>query len=47
MWIDVVGLFLLLSGFIIGLGAVTVIDIHGVLGINLLIGHRRLYVFKK
>ena len=26
------GLFLLLSGFIIGLGAVTVIDIHGYLG---------------
>ena len=34
MWIDVVGLFLLLSGFVIGLGAVTVIDIHGVLGMR-------------
>lgn len=29
---DVLGLFLLLAGFIIGLGAVTVIDIHGFLG---------------
>jgi hypothetical protein len=32
MIFDFVGLFLLLSGFIIGLGAVTVIDIHGFLG---------------
>jgi len=31
-WIDAVGLFILLAGFIIGLGAVTVIDIHGFLG---------------
>jgi hypothetical protein len=29
---DTLGLFLLLAGFIIGLGAVTVIDIHGFLG---------------
>lgn len=31
-WLDVLGLFLFLSGFVIGLGAVTVIDIHGFLG---------------
>ncbi len=30
--LDGVGLFLLLAGFIVGLGAVTVIDIHGFLG---------------
>ncbi|MCF7834289.1 MAG: hypothetical protein K9L98_01845 [Candidatus Pacebacteria bacterium] len=30
--LDIVGLFILLAGFIIGLGAVTVIDIHGFLG---------------
>ncbi len=30
--VDTIGLFLLLAGFIIGLGAVTVIDIHGFLG---------------
>ncbi len=30
--LDSIGLFLMLSGFIIGLGAVTVIDIHGFLG---------------
>lgn len=29
---DFIGLFLLLSGFIVGLGAVTVIDLHGFLG---------------
>ena len=29
---DFIGLFILLAGFIIGLGAVTVIDIHGFLG---------------
>ncbi|MFB6212503.1 MAG: hypothetical protein ABEI53_01640 [Candidatus Magasanikbacteria bacterium] len=29
--LDFIGLFLLLSGFIIGLGAVTVIDLHGFL----------------
>ena len=34
MFIDSLGLFLLLSGFVIGLGAVTVIDIHGFLGIR-------------
>ncbi|OGD67526.1 hypothetical protein A2442_04140 [Candidatus Campbellbacteria bacterium RIFOXYC2_FULL_35_25] len=31
-FIDVIGLFILLAGFVIGLGAVTVIDIHGFLG---------------
>ncbi len=31
-FIDTIGLFLLLAGFVIGLGAVTVIDIHGFLG---------------
>lgn len=30
--LDFVGLFITISGFIIGLGAVTVIDIHGFLG---------------
>lgn len=30
--IDIIGLFILLAGFVIGLGAVTVIDIHGFLG---------------
>jgi hypothetical protein len=30
--IDFAGLFLMMSGFVIGLGAVTVIDIHGFLG---------------
>lgn len=30
--IDAIGLFLFLAGFVIGLGAVTVIDIHGFLG---------------
>jgi len=30
--LDFIGLFLLLAGFVIGLGAVTVIDIHGFLG---------------
>jgi hypothetical protein len=32
MLIDFIGLFLLVVGFVIGLGAVTVIDIHGFLG---------------
>lgn len=32
--LDAIGLFLLISGFVIGLGAVTVIDIHGFLGRN-------------
>lgn len=31
-WLDAAGLFLFLAGFVIGLGAVTVIDIHGLLG---------------
>lgn len=31
---DFIGLLLLLAGFVIGLGAVTVIDIHGLLGRN-------------
>lgn len=31
-WTDVIGLFVMLTGFIIGLGAVTVIDLHGFLG---------------
>lgn len=30
--LDLIGLFIFISGFIIGLGAVTVIDIHGFLG---------------
>lgn len=30
--LDILGLFLFLAGFVIGLGAVTVIDIHGFLG---------------
>lgn len=30
--LDLIGLFLFLAGFVIGLGAVTVIDIHGFLG---------------
>ncbi|MDP9212314.1 MAG: hypothetical protein M3N59_03495 [bacterium] len=30
--IDFLGLFLLLGGYVIGLGAVTVIDLHGLLG---------------
>jgi hypothetical protein len=32
LWIDTLGLFLFLAGFVIGLGAVMVIDIHGFLG---------------
>jgi len=31
-WTDIFGLFLFIAGFIIGLGAVTVIDLHGFLG---------------
>jgi L-asparagine transporter-like permease len=31
-WLDILGLFLHLAGFVFGLGAVTVIDIHGFLG---------------
>lgn len=30
--LDILGLFLFIAGFVIGLGAVTVIDIHGFLG---------------
>jgi hypothetical protein len=30
-WYETLGLFLLLAGFVIGLGAVTVIDLHGFL----------------
>lgn len=30
--VDAVGLFIMLAGFIVGLGAVTVIDLHGFLG---------------
>lgn len=30
--LDLIGLFIFIAGFIIGLGAVTVIDIHGFLG---------------
>lgn len=33
-WLDVIGLFAILAGFVVGLGAVTVIDIHGFLGRN-------------
>lgn len=31
-WLDFTGLFLFIAGFVIGLGAVTVIDLHGFLG---------------
>ncbi|MBM4141636.1 MAG: hypothetical protein FJ242_09200 [Nitrospira sp.] len=31
-WVDIIGLFLFTTGFVIGLGAVTVIDMHGFLG---------------
>ena len=31
-WFDILGIFLFIAGFIVGLGAVTVIDIHGFLG---------------
>jgi hypothetical protein len=33
-WMDIIGLFVLLAGFVIGLGAVTVIDMHGFLGMK-------------
>ncbi len=33
-FIDFIGLFIFLAGFVIGMGAVTVIDIHGLLGNN-------------
>jgi hypothetical protein len=32
MFLDFIGLFILISGFVVGLGAVIVIDIHGFLG---------------
>lgn len=32
MVLDFIGLFVLIAGFVIGLGAVTVIDLHGFLG---------------
>ena len=31
-WLDMLGLFLCIAGFVVGLGAVTVIDLHGFLG---------------
>jgi hypothetical protein len=31
-WLDILGIFLFTAGFIVGLGAITVIDIHGFLG---------------
>lgn len=31
-WKDIVGLYIFIAGFVIGLGAVTVIDLHGFLG---------------
>jgi hypothetical protein len=31
-YLDFIGLFILIAGFILGLGAVTVIDLHGFLG---------------
>ncbi len=31
-WLDIIGLFLFMAGFVVGLGAVTVIDVHGFLG---------------
>lgn len=31
-WLDTIGLFLFIGAFVVGLGAVTVIDIHGFLG---------------
>ena len=33
-FIDFIGLFIFLAGFVIGMGAVTVIDVHGLLGNN-------------
>lgn len=39
--LDIVGLFILLAGFVISLGAVTVIDIHGFWGANHHTGMRR------
>jgi hypothetical protein len=31
-WLDIIGLYIHLAGFVIGLGAVMVIDLHGFLG---------------
>ena len=31
-WLDIIGIYLFIAGFIVGLGAVIVIDIHGFLG---------------
>lgn len=33
-WMDIIGLFIFLAGFVVGHGAVTVIDLHGFLGRN-------------
>jgi hypothetical protein len=33
-WLDIIGLYIHLAGFVVGLGAVTVIDLHGFLGRN-------------
>jgi len=33
-WIDFISLLTIISGFVIGLGAVTVIDVHGFLGMK-------------
>jgi hypothetical protein len=33
-WIPIIGLYIHIAGFVIGLGAVTVIDLHGFLGRN-------------
>jgi hypothetical protein len=33
-WIAIIGLYIHIAGFVIGLGAVTVIDLHGFLGRN-------------
>jgi hypothetical protein len=30
--LDIIGLFVCIAGFVLGLGAVTVIDLHGFLG---------------
>jgi hypothetical protein len=40
--LDAIGLFITIAGFIIGLGAVTVIDIHGFLGGSRRTGPKRL-----
>lgn len=35
--LNFIGLFIFLAGFVIGLGAVTVIDIHGFLGRKIMV----------